>query len=128
MKEGKKPKFTLGVAEAKLGNAIQEQMGFPCACNEQTGELLRGVRAHAGHLTKARFMAPVLSDADDGFPNCKGHVLMCTGHRSNSRGQVLAQFDPVAAGLLWQPAPANRCCCASVETVMVPEKACRQMC
>lgn len=52
MKEGKKPKFTLGVAEAKLGNAIQEQMGFPCACNEQTGELLRGVRAHAGHLTK----------------------------------------------------------------------------
>jgi nucleolar protein 56 len=52
VKEGKKPKFTLGVAEAKLGNAIQEQMGFPCACNEQTGELLRGVRAHAGHLTK----------------------------------------------------------------------------
>lgn len=58
VKEGKKPTFTLGVAEAKLGNAIQEQMGFPCACNEQTGELLRGVRAHAGHLTKARLMPP----------------------------------------------------------------------
>ena len=68
MKEGKKPKFTLGVAEAKLGNAIQEQIGFPCACNEQTGELLRGVRAHAGHLTKARITkAHVLPDANDSF-------------------------------------------------------------
>lgn len=52
MKEGKKAKFTLGVAEAKLGNAISDQLSLPCACNEQTGELLRGVRAHAGHLTK----------------------------------------------------------------------------
>jgi hypothetical protein len=61
VKEGKKPKFTLGVAEAKLGNAIQEQLGLPCACNEQTGELLRGVRAHAGHLTKVRSLASLQS-------------------------------------------------------------------
>lgn len=52
MKEGKKPKFVLGVAEAKLGNAISDGLSVPCACNEFTGELLRGVRAHAGHLTK----------------------------------------------------------------------------
>jgi len=42
----------LGVAEAKLGNAISDGLSVPCACNEFTGELLRGVRAHAGHLTK----------------------------------------------------------------------------
>ncbi len=53
VKEGKKPKFTLGVADAKLGNAVSEALNVPCACNEFTGELLRGVRAHAGHLTKA---------------------------------------------------------------------------
>ena len=52
MKEGKKAKFTLGVAESKLGNAISEGLSIPCACNEQTGELLRGVRAHASQLTK----------------------------------------------------------------------------
>lgn len=61
VKEGKKAKFTLGVAEAKLGNAISEQLSIPCACNEQTGELLRGVRAHAGHLTKVRFLLCLLS-------------------------------------------------------------------
>lgn len=52
VKEGKKAKFTLGVFEAKLGNAISDGLGVPCACNEFTGELLRGVRAHAAHLTK----------------------------------------------------------------------------
>eukprot|EP00887_Chlorella_sp_A99_P001864 scaffold19.g1864.t1 len=44
-KEGK-AKFRLGVSEAKLGSAIQEETGIPCECNEQTGELLRGVRLH----------------------------------------------------------------------------------
>ena len=52
VKEGKKAKFSLGVAEAKLGNAISDGLGVPVACNEFTGELLRGVRAHAPHLTK----------------------------------------------------------------------------
>lgn len=56
VKEGKKPKFELGVAEAKLGNAISDGLGVPCACNEFTGELLRGVRAHAGHLTKVHIL------------------------------------------------------------------------
>lgn len=57
MKPGKKSKCNLGVFESKLGNAINEQLSIPCACNELTGELLRGVRAHAPHLTKVPLLA-----------------------------------------------------------------------
>jgi len=56
-KEGK-AKFKLGVSEAKLGSAIQEDTGVPCECNELMGELLRGVRAHFATFIKG------LSDGD----------------------------------------------------------------
>lgn len=57
MKKGKedgkkKKKFQLGVSEAKLGNSIQEETGIPCACNDFTGEVLRGVRMHATRFFK----------------------------------------------------------------------------
>ncbi len=85
VKEGKKAKFTLGVFEAKLGNAISDGLGVPCACNEFTGELLRGVRAHAAHLTKVKppppppsssrpqlvsTRAPIIAMSSFGSPNC----------------------------------------------------------
>lgn len=50
-KEGK-AKFKLGVSEAKLGSAIQDETGVPCECNEMVGELLRGVRAHFSTFIK----------------------------------------------------------------------------
>ena len=56
-KEGK-AKFKLGVSEAKLGSAIQEETGAPCECNEMVGELVRGVRAHFSTFIKG------LTDAD----------------------------------------------------------------
>jgi nucleolar protein 56 len=46
VKDSKKAKFQLGVAEPKLGSAIQEATSVPCVCNEFIGELLRGIRAH----------------------------------------------------------------------------------
>jgi nucleolar protein 56 len=46
VKDSKKAKFQLGVAEPKLGSAILEATGVPCVCNEFIGELLRGIRAH----------------------------------------------------------------------------------
>ncbi|XP_073219879.1 nucleolar protein 56 isoform X2 [Cicer arietinum] len=46
VKEGKKPKFSLGVAESKLGSQIHDVTKIPCQCNEFVGELLRGVRQH----------------------------------------------------------------------------------
>jgi nucleolar protein 56 len=46
VKSSSKAKFKLGVSEAKLGSAIQEETKVPCECNEMTGELLRGVRYH----------------------------------------------------------------------------------
>eukprot|EP00775_Hariotina_reticulata_P010341 gene10342-10498_t len=45
-KDAKKAKFQLGVAEAKLGSAIQEATQVPCVCNDFIGELLRGIRLH----------------------------------------------------------------------------------
>ena len=39
VKEGKKPKFKLGVADAKLGAAVQDETSIPCVCNEFTGEV-----------------------------------------------------------------------------------------
>ena len=46
VKSTSKAKFKLGVSEAKLGSAIQEETNVPCECNEMTGELIRGVRMH----------------------------------------------------------------------------------
>lgn len=46
VKEGKKPKFSLGVSEPKLGSHIQEETKIPCQSNEFILELLRGVRLH----------------------------------------------------------------------------------
>lgn len=46
VKEGKKPKFSLGLAEPKLGSHIHEVTKFPCQSNEFVLELLRGVRLH----------------------------------------------------------------------------------
>ncbi|XP_052176339.1 nucleolar protein 56-like isoform X1 [Diospyros lotus] len=46
VKEGKKPKFSLGVAEPKIGSHIFEATKIPCQSNEFVLELLRGVRLH----------------------------------------------------------------------------------
>ncbi|KAK1433904.1 hypothetical protein QVD17_10822 [Tagetes erecta] len=46
VKEGKKPKFSLGVQDAKLGSHIYEDTKIPCQCNEFVSELIRGVRLH----------------------------------------------------------------------------------
>ena len=43
IKEGKKPKFKLGVADPKLGAAIQDETSIPCVCNEFTGEVGLGL-------------------------------------------------------------------------------------
>ena len=52
VKEGKKAKFWVGVSDAKLGNSINEGLGFPCKCEEITKELLRGVRNHFHRFVK----------------------------------------------------------------------------
>lgn len=52
VKPGKKPKFRLGLAEAKLGSAIHEATALPCESNDLVMELLRGVRLHFGHFVK----------------------------------------------------------------------------
>ncbi|KAK9278100.1 hypothetical protein L1049_027658 [Liquidambar formosana] len=52
VKEGKKPKFSLGVAEPKIGSHIFEVTKIPCQCNEFVLELLRGVRMHFDRFIK----------------------------------------------------------------------------
>ncbi|KVI06169.1 nucleolar protein 56-like [Cynara cardunculus var. scolymus] len=46
VKEGKKPKFSLGVADPKIGSHIYEETKIPCQSNEFILELVRGVRLH----------------------------------------------------------------------------------
>lgn len=48
VKEGKKAKFSLGLAEPKLGSHIHEVTKIPCQSNEFVLEILRGVRLHFG--------------------------------------------------------------------------------
>lgn len=52
VKEGKKPKFSLGVAEPKIGSHILESTKIPCQSNEFVLELLRGVRLHFDRFIK----------------------------------------------------------------------------
>lgn len=52
IKEGKKPKYSLGVAEPKLGSQIVESLRIPCQSNEFVLELLRGVRLHFAKFIK----------------------------------------------------------------------------
>ncbi|KDP30943.1 hypothetical protein JCGZ_11319 [Jatropha curcas] len=52
VKEGKKAKFSLGVAEPKLGSHIYEETKIPCQSNEFVLELLRGVRLHFERFIK----------------------------------------------------------------------------
>ncbi|KAH7835565.1 hypothetical protein Vadar_027419 [Vaccinium darrowii] len=50
VKKGKKPKFSLGVAEPDIGSHIFEETKIPCQSNEFVLELLRGVRLHFDNL------------------------------------------------------------------------------
>ncbi|KAF8390613.1 hypothetical protein HHK36_025140 [Tetracentron sinense] len=52
IKEGKKPKFSLGVAEPKIGSHIFEVTKIPCQSNEFVLELIRGVRLHFDRFIK----------------------------------------------------------------------------
>ncbi|CAM8981830.1 unnamed protein product [Rhodiola kirilowii] len=52
VKEGKKPKYSLGVAEPKIGSHIFEKTKIPCQSNEFVLELLRGVRFHFDRFLK----------------------------------------------------------------------------
>mmetsp|Transcript_38663 Transcript_38663/g.46819 ORF Transcript_38663/g.46819 Transcript_38663/m.46819 type:complete len:507 (-) Transcript_38663:415-1935(-) len=52
VKEGKKAKFSLGVAEPKIGAAILESLSIPCESNDKIGELIRGIRQHFQRFVK----------------------------------------------------------------------------
>lgn len=50
---GKKAKkFVLGVADSKLGGAIQEAMGLKCEAGGPVAEVIRGVRLYFTKLVK----------------------------------------------------------------------------
>ena len=52
VKDAKKAKFSLGVSDPKLGNAIVEKTGIPCVCNDKIGEIMRGCRTHFTRFLK----------------------------------------------------------------------------
>ncbi|XP_018615463.1 nucleolar protein 56 [Scleropages formosus] len=49
---GKKKKVILGVADAKIGASLQEELGLSCQTGGVVAELLRGVRLHFHSLVK----------------------------------------------------------------------------
>eukprot|EP01064_Diplonema_japonicum_P023586 TRINITY_DN33_c1_g1_i1.p1 TRINITY_DN33_c1_g1~~TRINITY_DN33_c1_g1_i1.p1 ORF type:complete len:486 (+),score=204.34 TRINITY_DN33_c1_g1_i1:45-1460(+) len=53
-----KKKYELGVAETKMGSAIQENLGIQCVANEHISELHRCIRVHATKLV------PVIKEGD----------------------------------------------------------------
>ncbi|CAB4310942.1 unnamed protein product [Prunus armeniaca] len=52
VKDGKKPKFSLGLAEPKIGSHIFEATKIPCQSNDFVLELIRGVRLHFDRFIK----------------------------------------------------------------------------
>jgi nucleolar protein 56 len=52
VKEVKKPKFRLGIADTKIGSHIHEVTKLPCESGEFILELLRGVRLHFDRFLK----------------------------------------------------------------------------
>lgn len=52
VKDGKKPKFSLGLAEPKIGSHIIEATKIPCQSNDFVLELIRGVRLHFDRFIK----------------------------------------------------------------------------
>eukprot|EP00285_Hemiselmis_virescens_P017844 CAMPEP_0173379464 /NCGR_PEP_ID=MMETSP1356-20130122/2400_1 /TAXON_ID=77927 ORGANISM="Hemiselmis virescens, Strain PCC157" /NCGR_SAMPLE_ID=MMETSP1356 /ASSEMBLY_ACC=CAM_ASM_000847 /LENGTH=500 /DNA_ID=CAMNT_0014332801 /DNA_START=206 /DNA_END=1708 /DNA_ORIENTATION=- len=58
VKEGKKPKFKLGVSDSKIGSSIQAETNIPCTTADPVPELVRGVRLHLSRYIKN------LEDAD----------------------------------------------------------------
>ena len=52
VKPGKKPKHVVLVGDPKMGNAISEGLGAPCECDDQSAEVLRGIRCHFGTYVK----------------------------------------------------------------------------
>uniref|UniRef100_A0A6U0BTD9 Nucleolar protein 56 n=1 Tax=Ostreococcus mediterraneus TaxID=1486918 RepID=A0A6U0BTD9_9CHLO len=52
LKDAKKAKFQLGVADPKLGNSIVESTKIPCVCNDHVGEVIRGIRMHFTKFVK----------------------------------------------------------------------------
>eukprot|EP01083_Nonionella_stella_P176888 620230_1 len=53
VKKIKKAKFQLGVADPRIGSAIQELLTIPSVTNEVVRELLRGIRMHFQSFIKA---------------------------------------------------------------------------
>lgn len=51
-KPGKLTKFSLGVGDVKIGQAIQDELSIKCINDELVAELLRGVRTHLPHYIK----------------------------------------------------------------------------
>ena len=52
-KPGKLTKYSLGVSDTKIGQAVQEEMSIKCESDELVLELLRGIRYHFSHYISA---------------------------------------------------------------------------
>ena len=73
---GKKPKFSLGVSEPKLGSHIFEVTKIPCQSNEFVLELLRGVRLHIDRFIENLKVACFVYSLSFSTSYCVASLLM----------------------------------------------------
>jgi nucleolar protein 56 len=108
---GKSPKWVLGVAEPKIGTAIQEGMGIPCNSNDTVAEIVRGARMHLTHyipqlaggnwqkaqlgLAHSYSRAKVkfnVNRSDNMIIQVRGSIVSATLCRSSMRTSILPQL------------------------------------
>eukprot|EP01029_Cantina_marsupialis_P010316 TRINITY_DN2346_c0_g4_i1.p1 TRINITY_DN2346_c0_g4~~TRINITY_DN2346_c0_g4_i1.p1 ORF type:complete len:491 (+),score=183.64 TRINITY_DN2346_c0_g4_i1:39-1511(+) len=63
----KSKKIKLFVADPKIGNAISENLEFPCVCNDKVREVVRAIRTHLVHLVSGLEKKGVLKQAQLGL-------------------------------------------------------------
>eukprot|EP00755_Sulcionema_specki_P013739 Sspe_Gene.885::Locus_301_Transcript_2_2_Confidence_0.833_Length_1570::g.885::m.885/K14564/NOP56; nucleolar protein 56 len=91
----KKDKYQLGVAEAKLGSTIQENLGIKCVANEFVLEMQRCLRFHAGKLIPSISEGVDVERACLGLAHCysRSKVKFNVNRADNMIIQAIAVLD-----------------------------------
>ena len=94
-KAGKEAKFVIGVAEPKIGTAIQDALSLPCNSNETVLELTRGIRAHLPHFVRELAGGGSLEKAQLGLAHSysRAKVKFNVNKADNMIIQAIAMLD-----------------------------------
>ena len=97
----KAPRFVVGVAEPKIGTAIQDALGFACNSNDAVLELTRGIRAHLPHFVRELAGGGSLERAQLGLAHSysRAKVKFNVNKADNMIIQAIAMLDQLDKNL-----------------------------